>query len=75
MHSHPRHEPLTSQSTFSLFASTDEIDLFLARTNILVCLLPHTPDTDGMLNAELLSKLAKDGPLPGPVLINAGRGM
>ena len=56
------------------YAGEGEIDLFLARTNILVCLLPHTPDTDGMLNAELLSKLAKDGPLPGPVLINAGRG-
>ncbi len=47
---------------------------FLARTDILVCLLPHTAGTEGMLNTELISGLAKDGPLPGPVLINAGRG-
>ncbi len=56
------------------FAGTDGLKPFLARTDILVCLLPHTPGTQGMLNAELISGLAKDGPLPGPVLINAGRG-
>jgi len=56
------------------FAGTDGLKPFLARTDILVCLLPHTPDTEGMLNAKLISGLAKDGHLPGPVLINAGRG-
>jgi glyoxylate/hydroxypyruvate reductase A len=56
------------------FAGKDGLTPFLARTDILVCLLPHTPDTEGMLNAKLISRLAKDGPLPGPVLINAGRG-
>lgn len=56
------------------FSGTDGLDTFLARTDILVCLLPHTPDTHGMLNKTLFAKLAKDGPLPGPVLINAGRG-
>jgi len=56
------------------YAGESELGPFLARTDILVCLLPHTPDTDGMLNADLFSQLAKDGPLPGPVLINAGRG-
>ena len=56
------------------FAGDEGLKPFLARTDILVCLLPHTPDTQGMLNSRLISWLAKDGPLPGPVLINAGRG-
>lgn len=56
------------------FAGDDGLNDFLARTDILVCLLPHTPETEGMLNRNLLAKLAKDGRLPGPVLINAGRG-
>ncbi len=56
------------------FAGDEGLNAFLARTDILVCLLPHTPETDGMLNAALISGLATDGPLPGPVLINAGRG-
>lgn len=56
------------------FAGEEGLKPFLARTDILVCLLPHTPDTEGMLNATLISGLAKDGSLPGPVLINAGRG-
>ena len=56
------------------FAGDDGLKPFLARTDILVCLLPHTPETEGMLNSKLISGLAKDGALPGPVLINAGRG-
>ncbi|HEX2135638.1 MAG TPA: glyoxylate/hydroxypyruvate reductase A [Microvirga sp.] len=52
----------------------DELDAFLARTDILVSLLPLTPDTRGILNRELFRKLAHDGRLGGPVLINAGRG-
>lgn len=56
------------------YSGTDGLEDFLARTDILVCLLPHTPETHGMLNRSLFAKLAKDGPLPGPVLINAGRG-
>ncbi len=56
------------------FAGDNGLKDFLTRTDILVCLLPHTPGTDGMINSELISGLAKDGPLPGPVLINAGRG-
>lgn len=56
------------------FAGADGIEPFLARTDILVALLPYTPETKGMLNAALFARLAKDGRLPGPVLINAGRG-
>jgi len=47
---------------------------FLARTEILVCLLPHTPATEGILDRTLLGKLKRDGALGGAFLINAGRG-
>lgn len=50
------------------------LEAFLARSEILVCLLPHTPDTDGILNLALLRKLKRDGALGGAFLINAGRG-
>jgi glyoxylate/hydroxypyruvate reductase A len=51
------------------------LDAFLARTEILVCLLPHTPATEGILGLALLRKLKRDGALGGAYLINAGRGM
>jgi glyoxylate/hydroxypyruvate reductase A len=47
---------------------------FLARTDILVSLLPLTPQTRGTINAGLIAGLARDGRLGGPFLINAGRG-
>ncbi|MFZ2158460.1 MAG: glyoxylate/hydroxypyruvate reductase A [Bradyrhizobium sp.] len=47
---------------------------FLARTDILVCLLPLTPDTRQILNRGLFAQLNHNGPLGAPVLINAGRG-
>lgn len=42
---------------------------FLARSEILVCLLPLTPETRDILHAELFSQLPK-----GARIINAGRG-
>lgn len=56
------------------FSGEDGRDNFLRQTDILVCLLPHTPATDGILNKALFEKLSHDGPLGKPVLINAGRG-
>lgn len=56
------------------FSGEDGMKDFLARTDILVSLLPLTSDTRGIINAALLSGLAKDGRLGGPFLINAGRG-
>ncbi len=50
------------------------LDAFLARTDILVCLLPHTAATEGILDLALLRKLKRDGALGGAFLINAGRG-
>lgn len=55
-------------------SGADALDGFLARTDILVSLLPLTPETRGLLNAALFARLARDGALGGPVLINAGRG-
>jgi len=57
-----------------VYAGQDGLETFLARTDILVCLLPLTPETRGILNRELFAKLARNGRLGGPVLINAGRG-
>jgi glyoxylate/hydroxypyruvate reductase A len=57
-----------------VFAGSDGLDAFLARTDILVCLLPLTEATRGILNRRLFERLARDGRLGGPILINAGRG-
>lgn len=56
------------------FAGKDGLRPFLARTDVLVVLLPLTPDTRGILDRELFAALARDGRLGGPVVINAGRG-
>ncbi len=51
------------------FSGAAGFEDFLARTEILVCLLPLTQETRGLLNAELFAKLPK-----GAALINVGRG-
>ena len=56
------------------FHGADGLDPMLARTDILIALLPLTDETRGLLNLPLFSKLARDGRLGGPILINAGRG-
>jgi glyoxylate/hydroxypyruvate reductase A len=56
------------------FHGNAQLDAFLRRTDILVCLLPLTVDTRQILNRELFSKLNRTGPMGAPVLINAGRG-
>lgn len=50
------------------------LDAFLARTDMLVCLLPLTAETRGLIDAAMIERLARDGPFGAPVLINAGRG-
>ena len=50
------------------------LETLLARSDMLVVLLPLTAETRGLLNASLFAKLKRGGPLGGPVLINAGRG-
>jgi glyoxylate/hydroxypyruvate reductase len=56
------------------FHGRAQLDAFLRRTDILVSLLPLTPDTRHILNRDLFSKLNRAGPLGAPVVINAGRG-
>ena len=51
------------------YAGEDERDSFLARTDILVCVLPLTSSTRHILNAELFAKLPK-----GAYVINVARG-
>lgn len=50
-------------------AGSDGLASFLAELDVLVCLLPLTPQTDGILNAGLFSRLK-----PGCRLINVARG-
>lgn len=57
-----------------VFAGTSALDEFLARSDILICLLPLTDETRGILNADLFAKLPQDGLTGGPFLINGGRG-
>ena len=61
-------------SGFESFAGADGLDAFLAGTDILVSLLPLTPETRQIVDLKLLKKLRRTGPLGGPVFINAGRG-
>jgi glyoxylate/hydroxypyruvate reductase A len=55
------------------FHGDDGLDAFIRRTEILVCLLPATPATQGMLDRKLICKLKRDG-AAGAYLINAARG-
>ena len=57
-----------------VYAGAEQLDAFLARSDILVCLLPLTEETRGILNADLFAKLPSDGAVGGPFLINGGRG-
>lgn len=51
------------------FAGEDQLDAFLAASRIVVCLLPLTPDTENLLNAQRLAKIR-----PGGYVINVARG-
>ena len=56
------------------FQGEDGLDPFLARTDILVVLLPLTPETEGVIGYDLLARLRTENHMGGAVLINAGRG-
>jgi glyoxylate/hydroxypyruvate reductase len=53
----------------SVFAGKDQLDAFLDGVKVLINLLPHTPDTEGVLNATTFAKLAR-----GAYLVNLARG-
>jgi len=52
-----------------MFAGDEGLTPFLARSDMLVCLLPLTPATTGIIGARLLASLP-----PGAFVINAARG-
>jgi glyoxylate/hydroxypyruvate reductase A len=57
-----------------IFTGAEQFDAFLSGTDILVNLLPLTPETQGILNYDNFRKLRRGHLDGGPVLINAGRG-
>lgn len=52
-----------------VYVGPEELNEFAARCNILICLLPLTPYTIGVINYDLLKVMPR-----GSFLINAGRG-
>ncbi len=52
-----------------VFHGDDQLQPFLAQTDIAVCLLPLTRETEGIFNARTLAMLPK-----GAMLVNIGRG-
>lgn len=59
----------TDMAGLASFAGTDRLQEFLETCKILVCLLPLTPQTKGILNADLFAALPR-----GARIINAARG-
>ena len=54
------------------FAGAENLDAFLAASRVLVCLLPVTPETRGIMRRDTLMKL--HGGQPGGYVINVARG-
>jgi phosphoglycerate dehydrogenase-like enzyme len=48
----------------------DQLDALLPRANFVILTVPHTPETEGLFNAERFGKMRKDA-----FFINIGRGM
>jgi len=51
------------------FAGADQLNRFLSECDVLICLVPLTPTTTGILNRAVFSRLPR-----GAALINVGRG-
>lgn len=56
------------------FHGAEGFGAFLAASDMLVSLLPLTPDTAGLVTLDVLKRLRRGGPLGAPVYINGGRG-
>lgn len=67
-----RHEQ--EMAGITTFGGNKGLVPFLKATDILVVLLPLTPQTTGIVNYGLLRELRKRNALGGAVLINGGRG-
>jgi glyoxylate/hydroxypyruvate reductase len=57
------------QGEIKIFAGEDQLEPFLAQTDIAVCLLPLTRETDGIFRARTFAMMPK-----GAMVINIGRG-
>jgi glyoxylate/hydroxypyruvate reductase A len=57
------------QAEVPIFHGTGQLDAFLRQTDILVCLLPLTRETEGILGARTFGLLPR-----GAMLVNLGRG-
>jgi glyoxylate/hydroxypyruvate reductase len=57
------------QGEIKIFAGEDQLEPFLAQTDIAVCLLPLTHETDGIFRARTFAMMPK-----GAMVINIGRG-
>ncbi|MGE0628180.1 MAG: 2-hydroxyacid dehydrogenase [Hyphomicrobiaceae bacterium] len=53
----------------ALFRGDDRLQAFLGQTDIAVCLLPLTPETEGIFSARTFAMMPK-----GAMLVNLGRG-
>jgi len=52
-----------------MFSGRNSLNAFVEAVDVLVCLLPLTDSTEGIIDSELLSRLGSNG-----YLINAARG-
>jgi glyoxylate/hydroxypyruvate reductase A len=60
----PRHEP-----DVPTYHGADQLESFLHQTDIAVCLLPLTQETEGIFQARTFAMMP-----PGSMLVNVGRG-
>ena len=61
--------PKTLPNNIRGFYGQDQLDAFLQQSQLLICLLPLTPDTCGLLNMERLGQLPHGG-----IVANLSRG-
>ena len=64
-----RRVPRAVPEEYDAMITFEDLDRALARADIVICALPSTPQTAGLLNAERLRRMKADA-----VLINVGRG-
>ena len=57
------------EADITIFHGPDQFDAFLGRSDMVICLLPLTDDTRGILCAETFAKMPEGG-----IVINIGRG-
>jgi phosphoglycerate dehydrogenase-like enzyme len=63
-----RHAPEAAEDGVTIYSS-DHLSELLPRADVLICLLPHTRETEGLLGAKEFALLPR-----GCILVNVGRG-